>query len=433
MAPMKRYANKQAKAIKRRRLNVQQRLRQQRAEAQRYIEAIHQALADWGFPDTLVAEIEGRLQTQQKLLGKIVGIMFPTLFGCRQGHELTRVRGWNKNLPTKLLGALPKRSWLKRLRRLALEILISIWRHTHNQSASTQSRWQWRWVVDDSVFRKYGKHFRLVRRWWSGQFKHPVAGMDGVVLLVVLGDGKLIIPVDFAIRRPNPKGPGARCQDKLQLTQKMLDGRLAAFAKRGVTLAPPMVVADSWFSDSKLMRHVAQVHQGTLLVQGKSAYTFTLEDGQQVKGSDLVKTKRWAWQHSLHAPGCRYVRLRARSRTYGDVRLVVVDKPGDKPFYLISMSLTIQVTRLIQAWSQRHWIEQLFRLLKHLLAAEACQARSENAYYGHFVLRLIAGLALFYTSRFIFKGQVTMEEIVFTVKHYWITVDYEPCELYAIA
>jgi hypothetical protein len=124
----------------------------------------------------------------------------------------------------------------------------------------------------------------------------------------------------------------------------------------------------------------------------------------------------------------RYVRLRAHSRTYGDVILVVVDKPGEKPFYLISMSLTIQVTRLIQAWNQRHWIEQLFRLLKHLLAAEACQARSETAYYGHFVLRLMAGLVLFYTSRFIFKGQVTMEEIVFTVKHDWMTVDYEPFE-----
>jgi len=74
------------------------------------------------------------------------------------------------------------------------------------------------------------------------------------------------------------------------------------------------------------------------------------------------------------------VRLRARSRTYGQVLLVVVDKPGEKPFYLISMSLTIQVTRLIQAWNQRHWIEQMFRILKHLLAAEACQARSEDAY-----------------------------------------------------
>src|SRR5438128_6211002 len=256
MSPMKRYATKQAKARKRRRLNAQARLKHQRTQAQHSIEALHQALKDLDVPDTLVAEIEGRLRAQQKLLGKIVGLMFPTLFGCRHGHELTRVRGWNKNVPSRLLNALPKRSWLKRLRRLGLEMLVSIGRHTQDKSASTHSRWQWRWIVDDAVFRKYGRHFRLAGRWWSGQCKRTVAGIDGVLLLVVIGDGKLIIPVDFAIRRPNPTGPGRRCQDKLQLTQKMLDGRVAALAKRGVALPPPMVVADSWFSDSKLMRYV---------------------------------------------------------------------------------------------------------------------------------------------------------------------------------
>jgi hypothetical protein len=433
MSPMKRYANKQAKARKRRRLKAQERLKQQRAQAQHSIEAIHQALKDLDVPDTLVAEIEGRLQAQQKLLGKSVGLMFPTLFGCRHGHELTRVRGWNKQVPSRLLGALPTRSWLKRLRRLGLEMLLSIWRHTQDKSASTQSRWQWRWIVDDAVFRKYGKQLGLVGTWYSGQLKRTVPGIDGVLLLVVIGDGKLIIPLDFAIRRPHPKGPGRRCHDKLTLTQNMLDERLAAFAKRGVTLPVPLVVADSWFSDSKFMRHVAKAHQGTLLVQGKRSSTFTLEDGRKVKGSDVVKADNGSWQQSLHAPGCRYVRLRARSRTSGQVLLVGVDKPGEKPFYLISMSRTIQVTRLIQAWNQRHWIEQMFRILKHLLATEACQARTEDAYYGHFVLRLMAGFVLFYTSRVIFKGHVTMEEIVFTLKHHWMTVDYEPFELYAIA
>src|SRR2546428_13972948 len=91
MSTMKRYANKQIKARKRRRLNAQQRLRQQRHQAQHHIEALHQALKDFDFPDTLVAEIEGRLQAQQKLLGKIVALMFPTLCGCCHGHELTRV------------------------------------------------------------------------------------------------------------------------------------------------------------------------------------------------------------------------------------------------------------------------------------------------------------------------------------------------------
>ena len=235
MSPMKRYATKQAKARKRRRLKAQERLKQQRAQAQHSIEAIHQALKDLDFPETLVAEIEGRLQAQQKLLGKIVGLMFPTLFGCRHGHELTRVRGWNKNVPSRLLGALPKRSWLKRLRRLGLEMLLSIWRHTQDKSPSTHSRWQWRWIVDDSVFRKYGKQLGLVGTWYSGQFKRTVPGIDGVLLLVVIGDGQRIIPLDFAIRRPNPTGPGRRCHDKLTLTQNMLDERLAAFAKRGVT------------------------------------------------------------------------------------------------------------------------------------------------------------------------------------------------------
>jgi hypothetical protein len=67
-----------------------------------------------------VTEIAGRLRSQKKLLGKVVGVMCPPLFGCRTNAELCRVRGWDKNLPSRLLGALPKRSWLKRLRRLGL-------------------------------------------------------------------------------------------------------------------------------------------------------------------------------------------------------------------------------------------------------------------------------------------------------------------------
>jgi hypothetical protein len=76
-----------------------------------------------GLPDTVVTEVEGRFYSQQKLLSKIIGVMFPPLFGCRTNTELCRVRGWDKNLPSRLLGALPKRSKLKRLRPLSLEVL----------------------------------------------------------------------------------------------------------------------------------------------------------------------------------------------------------------------------------------------------------------------------------------------------------------------
>ena len=269
MIRSKRDAKQHAKASKRRYLKAQERLERDRRQAQQAAEALEQALHDLDLPENLVVEIEGRLRSQHKLLGKIFGIMFPPLFGCRTNAELCRVRGWDKNLPSRLLGALPKRSWIKRLRRLGVEVLVPRWRSTANASAATRSRWQWTWVGDDSVFKKYSEQLGLVGTWWSGQEHRVLSGIDGVLLVVVIGDGKLVVPVDFAIRRPDPTGPGAPCRDKLHWLQVMLDGRVAAFRRRGLALPPPMVVADSWFSDSKLIRHVVTTHEGTFLVEGK--------------------------------------------------------------------------------------------------------------------------------------------------------------------
>jgi hypothetical protein len=182
MSPLKRDATTQAKARKRRRLKAQERLKPQRAQAQASIEAIHQTLKDLAFPETLVAEMAGRLQAPQKLVGQSVGLMVPTLFGCRPGHELMRVRGWHKNGPSRLLGALPTRSWLKRLRRLGLEMLLAMGHHTQEQSTSTHSRWPGRWIVEASVFRQYGPQRGLVGTCSSGQFKRTVPGIDGVLL-----------------------------------------------------------------------------------------------------------------------------------------------------------------------------------------------------------------------------------------------------------
>ena len=265
---------RQAKARQRRRRNAAERLQRDQAQAQRAVQALEQALRALDLPATLVKEIEGRLRSQQKLLGNIVGVMCPRLFGCRTVSELARVRGWDKNLPSHRLGALPKRSWLKRLRRLGLEGLISRWRHVQDNSPATRSRWPWSWVAEDSVFHTYGRPLGRVGTWWSGQQKRVVAGIDGVLLIVVIGEGKLVVPVDFAIRRPDPIGPGGPCRDTLHWVQVMLDERLAALGRRGLALPAPLVVADRWFGDSKLMTHVSHQHQGTLRVEGKRSYVF---------------------------------------------------------------------------------------------------------------------------------------------------------------
>src|ERR671937_1994791 len=124
MSPAKRYAKKQTKARRRRYRTAQERRARDRRQAQHAAEALQQALDALGLPEDLVSEIEGRLHSQHKLLGKIVGVMCPPLFGCRTNTELCRVRGWDKNLHARLLGALPKRSCIKRLRHLGLHVLI---------------------------------------------------------------------------------------------------------------------------------------------------------------------------------------------------------------------------------------------------------------------------------------------------------------------
>src|SRR4030095_10333964 len=153
MSLITRSVKKHVKARQRRRRTAQERLARDRRQAQHAAQILEQALHDLGLPEDLVTEIEGRLRSQQKLLSKIVGVMFPPLFGCRTNTELCRVRGWDKKLPARLLGALPQRSWIKRLRRLGLEVLIPLWRHAASKSAATRSRWQWTWVGDDSVFK----------------------------------------------------------------------------------------------------------------------------------------------------------------------------------------------------------------------------------------------------------------------------------------
>jgi len=125
--------------------------------------------------------------------------------------------------------------------------------------------------------------------------------------------------------------------------------------------------------------------------------------------------------------------LRATSPTYGAVIITMVDEPGADQYYLICLETDINSPRLMRAWKRLSWIEHCFRTLKHLLAIGACQVHSEDAYYGHLVLRLMGCLVLFYTFRVICKGRLTMNEIIFSLKHYWRFVDCEALELKALS
>ena len=73
MSPRIRNTKHHAKARRRRYRTAQERFARDRRQAQQAAEALRQALDDLGLPEGLVTEIAGRLRSQQKLLGKLVG------------------------------------------------------------------------------------------------------------------------------------------------------------------------------------------------------------------------------------------------------------------------------------------------------------------------------------------------------------------------
>jgi hypothetical protein len=101
--------------------------------------------------------------------------------------------------------------------------------------------------------------------------------------------------------------------------------------------------------------------------------------------------------------------------------------------HVVVLATSLNAPRLIRLWRRRRWIEHGFRTLTHLLATEACQVQSEDASYGHLVLRLMGCFIVSYTARVICQGALTMEEIVFSLKHDWRFVDSEVLELQGLS
>ena len=165
MAPLTRAQRREYHAKPRHLRKYHDRLQREHARAQRHLQAMEQALVDVGVAKTVVEEVQWRLKAVRKRRGKIFGLLCPTIFGCRTHHELTRVRGWDKHLPSRILGALPKQKWVRQLQHRGQDLLVTRGHHVEDKSPATRSRWPWTWVSDDRVFKKAGRQLGLVGTW----------------------------------------------------------------------------------------------------------------------------------------------------------------------------------------------------------------------------------------------------------------------------
>jgi hypothetical protein len=133
MAPRTRAQPRAYHAKPRHLRTYRDRLQREHARAQRHLQALEQALVDLGVAKTVVAEVQWRLKAGRTLLGQSFGLRFPTIFGCRTHPELTRVRGWDKNLPSRILDALPTQQWLRQWPHRGPDLLVTRWHQVEDK------------------------------------------------------------------------------------------------------------------------------------------------------------------------------------------------------------------------------------------------------------------------------------------------------------
>ena len=100
-------------------------------------------------------------------------------------------------------------------------------------------------VPQIALLLKLAEELGLVGVFWSGRLKKEASSIQLIVLYGVIGEGKLLIPLDMRIRRPDPEGPGRKCKEQPQLVIEMVRDLKTRCLAGGVDVRGWFIVMDS--------------------------------------------------------------------------------------------------------------------------------------------------------------------------------------------
>ena len=189
----------------------------------------------------------------------------------------------------------------------------------------------------------------MVGRGWSGPHKRVWSGMDGRWRLGVVGEGRVLVPGDLAMRRPAPVGPGAL-------------GPADARRARGSVSSAWLGVAGPHGGGRSLVERL-EAHAAWT----RCASRHCARGGQTVLWlSRGLEGQGWRWPQHPGEAGGRDVRRRATSPTSGQVTVVIVDEPGQDRVSLLGLETEWSAPQWLRRWRRRSGMACVFRTLKHL-------------------------------------------------------------------
>jgi len=377
-----------------------------------YVENIKKSIKELGVDKELEKFISKHLGKTLNAFGTILGLLLLPLSGCESYFDFSVEYGIGKNKPYRMLKSGTLGVWIRLLRKISMKLLVKIVKQYHQMSDATKSRFKVTLAVDSTTLLKLLSKLGLVGIFWSGKLKREASSIQLVVLHAIIGEVKLLIPLDIRIRRPDPEGRGRRCKEQPELVLEMVrEFRSRCFAK-GIDPIGWFIVMDSWYCSDDLLEKVIKLGF-IMVVEGKSNYVFYLGD-ERYNVSGLSGEVRW--RESNQREDMRYARVNATSPTFGEVTLILFEDGGELK-YLLMRPNVISGVRVIVAYKLRWWIEAFFKICKSCLKIEKFQMVKEEEVYGHICLRLICFTVICYCAKRICRK--TIEKIVKKLKRYW--------------
>jgi hypothetical protein len=207
-------------------------------------------------------------------------------------------------------------------------------------------------VMDDTVLRKSSNRRMQDVAWvYDSAEKKSVLGYS--VVLLVWTDGRNHIPLAFRIWKPG------------QVSKFDLALELLSYARNRLRCKPEFILFDSWYSSKAMFKRIRDYGW---------YFVCRVKKNRNFNGKSLKKYKGHPYWEDV-------------GMISGELKVLIV-RYGKKYFATNRLSLTSK--RVRQLYEFRHWIEEVFKVLKGELHLEDCQAWSRKAQEHHVALCLIA-------------------------------------------
>jgi hypothetical protein len=378
-----------------------------------YVQELKKSIKELEIDNELDKFVKAHLGKMLKAFSTILGLLLLPLSGCESYFDFSCEYGMGKNKPYRILIRGTPSVWIRLLRRISLKLLVKIVKRYHQMSNATKSRFKVTLAVDSTTLLKLASKLGLVGVFWSGQLKKEASSIQMVVLYAVIGEGKLLIPLDMRIRRPDPTARGRRCKEQPELVLEMIRDFKTRCLAKGVDPNGWFIVMDSWYCSNDMLDKISD-YGFIVVIEGKSNYVFYMDiQGNPLRYnvSGLSEVVRWREGNQRDID---YARANVISPTFGEVTLILFED-DDELRYLIMRPNIISSIRIIVAYKLRWWIEEFFKICKSYLKIEKFQMVKEV--YGHICLRIICFILLCYCAKKVCRE--TIQKMVRKLNRYW--------------